>query len=175
MSPLQFERSYGADWERLEAFLATLRGEKRKQSAEGKAVAAPEGEEFSQLYRRACEHLALARARSYPAHMIQRLEHMTSDAHQVIYQRREFGWWRLAAIFTRNFPRAVRAHANYVWLAAALFMIPTLVMGFIVYERPELVLSVVDAQTAANFDSMYNHAESIGRRRDADIDWMMFG
>jgi uncharacterized membrane protein SpoIIM required for sporulation len=171
MSPLQFESLYRTDWEQLEGLLATLRGGKRKSATHQKL----DGEEFAQLYRRACEHLALARARSYPAHMIQRLEHMTADAHQSIYQRSEFGWWRFVAMFTRDFPRAVRAHARYVWLATFLFAAPTLVMGVIVYQHPELILSVVDASTAASFDEMYNHAESIGRRRDADGDWMMFG
>lgn len=171
MSPLQFEQSYRSDWEQLEDILATLRGGKRRKAIDAK----PDGEQFSHLYRRACEHLALARARSYPVHMIQRLELMTSDAHQAIYQRREFGLWRLTSIFTRDFPRAVRQHARYVWLAAALFLIPTLVMGVIVYQRPELILSIVDAPTAANYDEMYNQSASIGRTRTADTDWMMFG
>jgi uncharacterized membrane protein SpoIIM required for sporulation len=171
MSPLQFEERYRPDWEQLEERLALLRGGKRKESSHRK----PDGEEFAQLYRRACEHLALARARSYPAHLIQRLEHITADGHQAIYQRSEFGWWRFAAVFTRDFPRAVRAHAGYVWLASLLFLVPTLIMGVIVYQNPELILSVVDAETAASYDQMYNHGESIGKMRDADSDWAMFG
>jgi uncharacterized membrane protein SpoIIM required for sporulation len=63
-----------------------------------------------------------------------------------------------------------------VWIATAVFMVPTLVIGWLVHERPELILSVVDEQTAASFESMYSpDAESIGRRRDADTDWAMFG
>jgi uncharacterized membrane protein SpoIIM required for sporulation len=46
----------------------------------------------------------------------------------------------------------------------------------LVYLRPELILAVVDSQTAAEFERMYSGAdEAIGRYRDADTDWTMFG
>jgi uncharacterized membrane protein SpoIIM required for sporulation len=55
-------------------------------------------------------------------------------------------------------------------------MLPTLILGFLVYQRPELILAVVDAETAQSFQEMYSpDAESIGRARDVDTDWMMFG
>jgi uncharacterized membrane protein SpoIIM required for sporulation len=45
-----------------------------------------------------------------------------------------------------------------------------------VYRRPELILSVVSSNTAAEFQEMYSPtAESIGRTRSASTDWMMFG
>ena len=126
------------------------------------------GERIAALYRRACEHLALARARSYPAYLLDRLDRLTADAHQVIYQQREFGAAALWRIVSRDFPRAVRADAAYVWIATALFAVPTLVLGVLVYFEPALILSVVDAATAAQFEQMYSpSAESIGRTRDA--------
>jgi uncharacterized membrane protein SpoIIM required for sporulation len=134
------------------------------------------GERIAALYRRACEHLALARARSYPAYLVDRLDRLTADAHQVIYQQREFGAGALWRIFSRDFPRAVRADAVYVSIATALFVLPTLVLGVLVYFKPALILSVVDATTAAQFEQMYGAAgESIGRTRDAGDDWTMFG
>ena len=57
-------------------------------------------------------HLALARARSYPAYMVDRLERVTADAHQLIYQRREFGIARVRNIVAVDFPSAVRTHAH---------------------------------------------------------------
>jgi uncharacterized membrane protein SpoIIM required for sporulation len=126
------------------------------------------------LYRRACEHLALARARSYPAYLLEQLERLTADAHQAIYQRREFGLLRLKRFLAEEFPRSVRADSTYVWIAAALLYIPALALGWLVYRRPELILSVVSAQTAASFDQMYSDsAASIGRA--AQGDWLMFG
>jgi uncharacterized membrane protein SpoIIM required for sporulation len=173
MTPLQFENLYQADWQELENLLSQVIRPKLTRQKEVKPV---EGERLAALYRRTCEHLALARARAYPAYLLDRLERLTSDAHQAIYQHREVGLPRLKRFLLLDFPRAVRQHATYVWIATAVFMVPTLIIGWLVHERPELILSVVDAQTAASFESMYSpDAESIGRRRDADTDWAMFG
>ena len=133
-------------------------------------------ESLAALYRRACEQLALARARCYPAHITDRLERVTTDAHQLIYRRREIGLARLTRVAAVEFPGAVRAHASYVAVAAAAFMIPTIVIGLLVHRHPELILSVVDSGTAASFESMYSATGgSIGRARAASTDWMMFG
>ena len=87
VTPLHFEELYQAEWTELEGLLDQLL--RRKKGAKG---ALPiQGERVAVLYRRACEHLALARARSYPAYLLTPLERLTADAHQVIYQRREFG------------------------------------------------------------------------------------
>jgi uncharacterized membrane protein SpoIIM required for sporulation len=171
MTPLAFEALYQAEWRELEDALDGVLKRKKKRT-----VAESRGERIAALYRRACEHLALARARSYPAYLVDRLDRLTADAHQVIYQQRELGAGALWRIFARDFPRAVRADAVYVWLAAALFAIPTVVLGVLVYYQPDLILSVVDAANAAQFEQMYSMAaESIGRTRDAGDDWTMFG
>ena len=76
----------------------------------------------------------------------------------------------------RDFPRAVRAHRRYVWLAAALLVVPTIFLAVVVARRPELVTTVIDAGTASQFEQMYSDsAESLGRVRTADTDWQMFG
>lgn len=170
MTPLKFEEQYQGEWDELEALLKSLRSGTRKERA------AISGERFASLYRRACEQLALARARAYPAHIVERLNQLTADAHQVIYQQRELGLGRLKRMIAVDFPRAVRAHARYVFIATAVFLVPLLVLGLLVYHNPELILSMVDPRTAAEFEAMYSDAaESIGRRRDAENDWAMFG
>jgi uncharacterized membrane protein SpoIIM required for sporulation len=171
VTPLQFETLYQGEWQELEALLQRFLGTRRKAGA-----AARQGERLAALYRRVCEQLALARARSYPAYMLDRLERLTGDAHQVIYERREFGIAALTQLISVEFPATVRAHAGYVLVAAALLLLPTVIVGLLVYYRPELILSVVDARTAASFEQMYSPvAESIGRLRNANTDWMMFG
>jgi uncharacterized membrane protein SpoIIM required for sporulation len=173
MTPLQFEQLYAAEWTELEAQLRLILEGKRAARKAGEPV---RGERVAALYRRACEHLALARARNYPRYLLDRLDRLTSDAHQVIYQRREFGWSRVRNMFARDFPRAVRAHATFVWMSAGLLFLPMLVFGWMVYERPDLILAVADAATAAEYEAMYSDsAESIGRTRDANTDWAMFG
>jgi uncharacterized membrane protein SpoIIM required for sporulation len=168
VTPLQFEQLYEKEWEELELTL-----ERHKAAPSARAIS---GARFTELYRHTCGHLAIARSRSYPSHLVDRLEHLTAACHQLIYQQREFGIASLLRIATRDFPVAVRAQKAYVAAATLIFMVPTLVLGFLVYAQPELILSVVDAETAAEFDSMYSSsAESIGRVRSVDTDWMMFG
>jgi uncharacterized membrane protein SpoIIM required for sporulation len=170
MTPLTFEARYEAEWQELEALLERALG--RKKSARERVPA----ERLATLYRRACEQLALARARSYPAYLLDRLDRLTADAHQVIYQQRELGWSALKRIALRDFPRAVRKEARYVWLATALLAMPTLVLGVLVYFEPNLILSVVDVATAAQFEQMYSQAaDALGRTRDAGDNWTMFG
>jgi uncharacterized membrane protein SpoIIM required for sporulation len=172
VTPLAFEDRYRSEWQELETLLdRVLR--RARNAPEAPPV---RGERLAALYRRACEHLALARSRSYPAYLLDRLERLTADAHQVIYQQQEVGAAALVKLVTRDFPAAVRAHAPYVWLATALLALPTIVVGALVYARPEFILSVVDAGTAASFEEMYSNAgDAIGRGRDAGGDWAMFG
>ena len=171
MTPLAFEALYQAEWQELEEHLDRILKRTSKPSKDPLR-----GERIAALYRRACEHLAIARARSYPAYLLDRLDRLTADAHQVIYQQREFGAAALWRIFARDFPRAVRADYVYVWLAAALFTIPLVVVGLLVYFEPSLILSVADGATAAQMEQMYSRSsEEIGRAVDAGGDWMMFG
>jgi uncharacterized membrane protein SpoIIM required for sporulation len=173
MTPLHFENLYQEEWAELETQVKLILAGKNHL---GDGFSPIRGERVTALYRRACEHLALARARSYPRYLLDRLDKLTGDAHQVIYQRREFGLSRIRRAFMADFPRAVRAHSAYVWLSTAAFALPMLIMGLLVYLRPDLILSVVDAGTAANFEQMYSDsAESIGSIRGADEDWFMFG
>jgi uncharacterized membrane protein SpoIIM required for sporulation len=175
MTPLAFEQMYQDEWAELEALLDAALG--RKTGLFGSIAHSPiPAVRIAALYRHACEHLALARARSYPAYMIDRLERITAAAHQLIYQRRKFGFARVREMLAVDFPSAVRRHRAYVAVAAATFLLPAIVIAVLVYWRPELILSVVSSDTAATFESMYSPAaHSIGRTRDATTDWMMFG
>jgi uncharacterized membrane protein SpoIIM required for sporulation len=171
VTPLQFETLYQSEWQELDTLLRAFFKVRRKAT-----LAARQGERLATLYRRVCEQLALARARCYPAYILDRLEQLTADAHQAIYQRQEFGAGSMQRFFSVEFPQTVREHASHVLLAATLLLLPMLIVGLLVYYRPDLILSVVDAKTAASFEQMYSpSAESIGRLRDANTDWMMFG
>jgi uncharacterized membrane protein SpoIIM required for sporulation len=165
VTPLSFEQLYQGEWDELEMLLdRALAGDPLQ------------GERLAALYRRACEHLSLARSRSYPAYMIDRLERLTARAHQLIYRRRDLGIVRLKQLALADFPRAVRAHKRYVAAAAATLLLPTIIIGILVYLRPELILSVVSPDRAAEFQEMYSPAaDSIGRTRTASTDWIMFG
>jgi uncharacterized membrane protein SpoIIM required for sporulation len=163
VTALEFETLYESRWAELEA---SLRRTPRELDPE----------RFLELYRMCCEHLSLATARGFPAYVIERLANITAAAHQIVYRQSGFGLARLSQALLVRFPAMVRAHRNYVWAAAILFMGPAIVVGIATYVRPELILSVVDGQTAAQFERMYSpSAESIGRLRDAGTNWIMFG
>ncbi len=163
MTPLEFETANEPRWSELERFVG--RGERDLDP-----------ERFLSLYRICCEHLALAQARGFPAHVIERLSIVTGRAHQIAYRQSEFGVARILRVLFNTFPAMVRAHLGYMIAAALLVMIPAIAIGVATYLRPELVLSVVDNRTAAEFEHMYSpSAQAIGRLRDAGNNWTMFG
>jgi len=163
MTPLEFEAANDPRWRELEKFLGS--GERDLDP-----------DRFLNLYRTCCEHFALAQARGFPTHVIERLSIVTGRAHQIVYRQSEFGVARILQTLLNAFPRMVRLHLRYMLIAALLVFIPAIVLGIATYIRPELVLSVVDNHTAAEFERMYSPAaQSIGRLRDVGSNWAMFG
>ena len=163
MTPLEFEASNESRWIEFEGLL-------------NKSDRDLDAERFLALYRACCEHLALARAREFPAHVVDRLAIMTAQGHQIVYRQSDFGWAVIARFLLRLFPESVRAHRHYVLVAALLFLIPTFGIGIATYVHPDLILSLVDSRTAEEFQSMYSPtAGAIGRARDAGGNWQMFG
>lgn len=173
MTPLQFETRHAADWAALEQQVKLRLQRRRRQKQEGLLPAA----QFAALYRRVCEQLSLARERAYPAYLVDRLQAVSSDAHQLVYQ--QGGGTTLQTLrefLLHGFPAAVYQHRRQVTLSALLFFVPMLVVGWLMYQRPELILTMMDAASAQGMEEMYSvDAESIGRRRDASSDWAMFG
>ena len=163
MSPLEFEEANQPSWIEFEALL-------------GKSDQSLDSDRFLHLYRTCCEQLAMAQARAFPAHVIERLSVMTALGHQIIYRQSDFGLLRLRKLLLDEFPQSVRTHRRYVLLAMAIFLVPTIALGLATYLQPDLILSVVDNQTAEAFQQMYApSAEAIGRTRNADSNWQMFG
>lgn len=178
MTPLQFEQRGRAGWDELARLLNAAEGRSRP-AGEGGFAEPPApfaAERLAALYRQVCEHLALARARAYPAHLIEQLDSLAQRSHQLIYGQRDLGVAKLARLFAADFPRQVRAHRNYVALAVLAFFGPLFALGLLSWWMPSLALSVVSAEQLQQFDAMYGEAAaSIGRARSADSDWTMFG
>jgi uncharacterized membrane protein SpoIIM required for sporulation len=163
MTPLEFEAANDPRWRQLEKSV-------------GSSERDLDPDLFLKLYRTCCEHFALAQARGFPAHVIERLSIVTSRAHQIVYRQSEFGVARMLRVLLNDFPKMVRRHLRYMLIAALLVFIPAVALGIATYIRPELVLSMVDNSTAAEFERMYSPAaQSIGRLRDVGSNWAMFG
>jgi len=163
MTALEFQTAHEPLWTELEQ---AIRLPERKLDPQ----------RFLALYRTCCEHLALAEGRGFPSAIIERLAIVTARAHQIVYRQSDFGIARIARVLLNRFPAMVRAQRGYVALSALLLMGPAIVLGFAVYHRPDLILSIVDGGTAARFERMYDPSnEVLGRLRDAGSNWMMFG
>ena len=170
MTPRQFEAARITRWQELEAVLALAEGTR------GPAGKRWDGARLAALYRSCCEDLALARARSYPIHLTQRLEQLTQRAHRQIYRRHGLGLRQLGRLALLDFPQAVRDQRGYLLLATALFVLPLLAVGWASWRDPGFILHLLDAAKVQQFDQMYGPgAGGLGRERDADTDWQMFG
>ncbi len=179
MTPRQFEALYEADWSELARGLDALEKPRRKAR---KALATfptsttppPGAARVAHLYRQCCEHLALARERAYPLHLVERLEALAARAHERIYRRTDYGLGALATLLADDIPLAVRALRGPVLLATVLFLVSTLLAGFAAWHDPHFVLHVVDARTVSQFDDMYGpDSEHLGRTGGDDA--AMFG
>lgn len=186
MTPRQFEAHNAALWQELEEALDTAENRKRENrgdKAKGKDKGdktqpkrAPlDGARLAGLYRRSCEHLALAQARAYPIHLTQRLESLTQRAHRLIYRRHDYGLARLKRLVLVDFPQRVRGHGAYLLAATLLFVLPAIAVGLACWFDPGFILHLTDAEQAQEFDRMYSSSGPIGRQRDASTDWQMFG
>jgi uncharacterized membrane protein SpoIIM required for sporulation len=165
MTPLRFEAEHKPEWAELEALL---------DMTPGKAGLA--GARLAALYRRVCEHLALAQARAYPIHLTQGLQSLVQRAHRTIYRRQDYGLASLGQLALIDFPQAVRAHRWYMVAATLLFVLPMLLAGLACYLDRGFILHLLDAVQVDRFEAMYgDSAHALGRERSADTDWKMFG
>lgn len=180
MTPLQFETRNAPLWQELETALDRAEGKKPDKEARDKYThkGKPpplDGARLAELYRRSCEHLALAQARAYPIHLTQRLESLTQRAHRLIYRRHDYGLARLKHLVLVDFPQSVRAHRWYLLAATLLFAVPLLAVGWATWRDPGFILHLADAQQAQEYDRMYDESARALGARDASTDWQMFG
>jgi uncharacterized membrane protein SpoIIM required for sporulation len=184
MTPRQFEARYEPVWAELERGLNALEqgkgGDKKTRKLragqfETGTTPVAGAARVAQLYRQCCEHLALARERAYPVHLVARLEALTARAHQRIYRRHDFGLGALRDLILYEAPAAVRALRWHLLIVALVFVLPALVVGVATWLDPHFALTVVDAKEVRNFDAMYGPETGEHLERTSGDDWKMFG
>lgn len=158
-----FERQYQDDWKRLGGLLDHLEKVKRSDVCG----------DFPEIYRRVCHQLALVRSRLYGTDLEQRLNSLVLRGHHQLYRRSGPRWSQVADFFVAGFPRLVRREARLVAVSFALLFGPLLAMMAVVAVQPELVYSVIDPETAAEYQAMYDPTAS--RERGSQSDFFMFG
>jgi uncharacterized membrane protein SpoIIM required for sporulation len=171
MTPNEFTRRHEQEWKQLEAAIGALSGRRAQE-----AVTVDQGA-FPLLYRRACLHLALARERHYPPALIERLDRLALSGHQMLYSARSRLLGSIAEFAVHGFPSLVRENARIFWFATALFYLPALLMGLLVYFQPETVYSFLDHETVRSMEKMYSKAiePETGTGREATENFRMFG
>jgi len=107
--------------------------------------------------------------------LIQRLQALTYRAHRLIYRRRDYGVARLKRLALVEVPRSVRAQRSYLLIAALLFVVPALLVGWATYRDPQFALHLIDAPQLARFKRMYAGPAAFGLPRTPEVDWSMFG
>ncbi|AZZ89874.1 stage II sporulation protein M [Hahella sp. KA22] len=131
---------------------------------------------FASSYRRLCQHLSVARHRSYSPHLISYLNDLMLRGHQMLYRRPSHFWLSFLGFIRYDFPQAVRANQQYVWLASALLYLPFIVLIIAIKLQPDLVNLVLDPHDVASYEAMYDPtSERLGRPREASTDVQMFG
>lgn len=133
-----FRAEREASWRELEGLVA------RMERSGVRALSARELARLPSLYRAALSSLSVARAISLDRNVLDYLEALSGRAYLCVYGTRRHLREALADFFVRRFPRAVRAHAWHVAIAAALLVLGA-VTGFgLTTADPERFYAFVD-------------------------------
>ena len=167
MKQQRFEECCHEDCQQFEHMLAAM---------EGTAGSSDDISQFPGHYRRMCHYLSLARERQYSAHLVDKLNNLVLRGHQQLYRRKVHLLHSMIRFVVADFPAIVRQQWRYCLIAAALFYLPGAILCAFTLLFPELVYSIASAESVIELESMYDPAAAhIGRFRDADSDFAMFG
>lgn len=173
MNQIQFEQKYQSFWQAFEYLVNDLEKGKRKQNTDLSARY-----ELPKHYRKICNHLAIAKQRHYSPNLVQRLHTLVLKGHEQLYRNKIVWLWKMVEFISDSFPNLIRKHYPIFWLATALFSLPAIAMGIACFNNSEIMYSVMDAQSVAEMEYMYDpESKKPGRteERQADTDIMMFG
>jgi len=163
-----FERNNEQYWEALEHWLDSV--------DKHKPVKWRDVTQFPQLYRQICQHLALARVRRYTPNLIERLNRLVLRGHQHLYRTPSRLIAKIVSFIGVDFPQQVRQDLRLVSLSSLLFFGSLLVMFLAIQINPDLIYSLMNTGQVTEIERMYNPmAAHLGRNREADSDFLMFG
>ena len=168
MKQTAFEQLHAPTWRALEEQLEYL--EKGGKKSPG------DQQQFAALFRKVCHFHALAQERHYSSFLVDHLDNLVTRAHQQLYRRKHPIREPLIRFVVADFPALVRAEKQAVLWATVLFLAPLLLFFIGGRIAPELVYTVLAPEQTAEMESMYDPANKIlGKARDSDTNWGMFG
>jgi uncharacterized membrane protein SpoIIM required for sporulation len=165
MKQEDFLARHGPEWRALELWL-DKRGAPHARERKPPDQAPFDDLEFPGRYRRACQHLALARKRGYSPLVLEPLAQLVRRGHAVLYRAPTPRLARVRHFFAVAYPRLVRAHWKFMLVSALLFFVPLVTMIVLLQYRPELALSVFSPEELASFERMYDPSDprhAVGR------------
>lgn len=173
MKQQTFIQQHEAVWQQVEQLIDHLEKPRKFKLDDQNSV-----QQFPDLYRKLCQHYAVASQRHYSPYLVNRLHHLVIRGHNRLYSIKA-GWWRdFIDLLSRRFPRLLRDNALLFWLACALFYGPGLLAGVLTYSNADLIYSVMPESGVAQMEAMYDPANrQPGREaeRESDTDFQMFG
>lgn len=168
MKQQQFEARYRDEWQ---AFAQTL---EQLQGSRNAGAPASLGS-FPEQYRRLCHQYALARERGYGLPLIEQLNALVLQGHRQLYRHRLPLLAPLMHFLLAGFPRAVREQASWNLVSALFFCGSLAFMWLLVWQQPDMVYSLVDAETLNGIEDMYEPGAGFREERDSGDDVTMFG
>lgn len=174
MNQQTFEDQHKDLWQRFDAILKDLGTRNSKK----RVLDTEQYYNLPNLYRRVCQHYAVAKQRNYSPNLVEELHRRVQAGHERLYSSRSAFFWRILEFFWVTFPSQVRRHWRHVWLATALFYVPAFAFGLACYLDSGLIYSVLPEAQVHEMQEMYNpDAGHVGRsaERASDSDLMMFG
>lgn len=134
-------------WHELDALLGSGEG---LHKADGPTIS-----RTAALYRDLCTDLMRCRAARYAPDLTAYLDGLAARAHAALYGTQPFRLPDVAAFFTRDFPRALRANWRAFAISCALFFVPFLLGMLGASASAELAQKVLPAGTLEGLAHMY--------------------
>lgn len=150
MNADQLTRSRREDWQALTQLLDQSEG-----SVSGLTPA--DIQRLGNLYRSATSDLALAQREFPRARVTAYLNQLVARGHAVIYRGQPVAWRQWSEFFLTGFPLLYRRALPYIVVAAALFILPTLLAGIAMVTDPARVSWLMPAD-------VHNLVEQIERQ-----------
>jgi uncharacterized membrane protein SpoIIM required for sporulation len=163
-----FEDHHQTLWHGFEERLTLLEGGKSNRK-----TALPSAE-FPKAYRQICQQLAIARERQYSLNLIDRLNQLALRAYQQLHKTQPNHFMDMMDFILYEFPRRVRQEAALLWVCSGFFYLPLVSMAWVVYGTPEMIYTLLDHTTVAEYEAMYRPAGQ-ANFRNADSDVLMLG
>lgn len=123
--------------------------------ADAGALSGDEAAAFSPLFRGLCHDLAIVRSRGWGRDLDRYVNDLVVRGHARLYRTARLPGQEVVQFLLSGFPRLLRRHAAYAWVAAALFVVPTVVAGLLVAEDPSRAVYVLPGTTLEQFEGMY--------------------